>query len=250
MRDTSLKPDGHWLQATHLAEDHLLASLGGDGLGEELTDLAGVQVVDETPNTGLAEASQALIEVDELADGLVGVIVRALGRSGCTQHVGQKSGMPGFLVRHELNQRTVLGREASVEERLLVEDGQTVVEEVQLDPFLVQTKSDGLEIEITLDHVARKTAIGTKAASRGVGSWLGVDELAVGVVVRGRGIRWERSNRRGQGRRSLLCAGGGRSASIWTMAGWAGDLATPDRRNREGGGCLSLDRRVGSKRGC
>lgn len=56
--DTSLKPDGHRVKTAHLAEDHLLTSLGGNGLRKELTDLTRVEVVDETPDTRLTPASK------------------------------------------------------------------------------------------------------------------------------------------------------------------------------------------------
>jgi len=58
-----------------LAEAHLLASLSCDRLSEQLTDLAGVEVVDETPDTRLTPAGKTLAEVDVLADGSKRIII-------------------------------------------------------------------------------------------------------------------------------------------------------------------------------
>lgn len=94
-------------------------------------------MVNKTPNTRLTEASEALAEVDELADGLVGVVIGALRRSSLTKHVGQESGVAGFLVSHELDVGAVLCGESGIEEVLRAEDGKAVVEKIQLNPFLV-----------------------------------------------------------------------------------------------------------------
>jgi len=90
LRDAGLEPDGHGEEAVELAEDHLLAGLGGDGLEEELGGLAGVEVFDEAVDARLAEASQPLAEVDELADGGVGVVVSALHGCLSTQDVAEQ----------------------------------------------------------------------------------------------------------------------------------------------------------------
>jgi len=88
LRNTGLEPDGHGEETAHLAESHLLTSLGGNGLSEELTNLTAVKVVDETPNTRLTVAGKLLVEVEELTDSGVRVVVGALRGSGVTEHVG------------------------------------------------------------------------------------------------------------------------------------------------------------------
>ena len=88
--DAGLEPDGLRVEAGHHAEAHLLARLGGDRLGEELADFAAVEVVDEAPDAGLAPAGEALVEVDEFADGREGVVVGALGRGSLAEHVGEE----------------------------------------------------------------------------------------------------------------------------------------------------------------
>ncbi len=44
-------------------------------------------MVDETPDSRFTEASQALVEVDILADGREWVVVGTLGRSSLAKHV-------------------------------------------------------------------------------------------------------------------------------------------------------------------
>ena len=101
LRDTSLEPDGHGVKTAELAEDHLLASLSGDGLGKELANLARVEVVDETPDTRLTPAGKDLVEVNKLAHVGVRVVVSALRRGSVSKHVGKKGGVTLFLLGHE-----------------------------------------------------------------------------------------------------------------------------------------------------
>ncbi len=143
LRDAGLEPDGHGEEAVELAEDHLLAGLGGDGLEEELGGLAGVEVFDEAVDARLAEASQPLAEVDELADGGVGVVVSALHGCLSTQDVAEQGRVANFLVGHELDQESVRGGEAGGFEVGDGEAGESVVEEVEFDPLLVE--SHGLD---------------------------------------------------------------------------------------------------------
>lgn len=131
-----LEPYIHRSKTAHLAEDLLLASLGGNGLSQQLGNLTRVEMVDKPPDTGLAETSQALHEVEPLSNGVVWVVIDALLGCSLAQHVGQEGGMSAFLVGHELNERHVLGSETSLEEFGLGEAGETVVEEIELDPFL------------------------------------------------------------------------------------------------------------------
>lgn len=117
--DAGLEPDGHGVQAEHLAEGHLLAGLGGDGLREEVADFAAVEVREEAPDAGLAPAGELLVKVDELADGAEGVVVCALGRGRFAEHVGEEGGVAGFLLGHEGDVGAVFGGEAGLEEVVL-----------------------------------------------------------------------------------------------------------------------------------
>jgi len=132
-----------------------------------------------------------------------------------------------LLVGHELDVRAVLSREASVEEVLLREDGNTVVEEIELDPFLVKTESDRLEVEVRLDLVTRKSTIGSETTSWGVRSRLRLGQLAVGVVVGGGRVKRESRNG-GSSRAAHERTSGGRCARVRSMAGRTSDLVAAD----------------------
>lgn len=157
--NTGLEPHRHREEAAHLAEDHLLTSLRGNRLRQQLADFTGIKVVDKPPGTRLTPPGQALVEVDKLTDSGEWVVVCALRRSSLTQHVGKEGGMASFLISHELDQSAVLSSEACSKEIRLGEDSQAVVEEIELDPFLVQTQGDGFVVEVTLYHVPRQRAI-------------------------------------------------------------------------------------------
>jgi len=207
-------------------------------------------VVDETPDSRFTEASQALVEVDILADGREWVVVCTLGRSSLAKHVGQKSGVSSLLIGHELNQGAVLGGETGVEEGLLIKDSETIVKEIELDPFLVETEGDGLVVKVTLDHVTRETTIRTQTTGWDIRGWLSVEKLAILVVVGGGRVWWQGANRLGDGRRCLLCSGCGGSARVRAMTGGAGDLAASDRWQGGRSRRQSLNGRVWSKRRC
>ena len=93
-------------------------------------------MVDEAPNTGFSETSDALHEVEPLTNGIVGIVVNTLLRCSFAKHVGQKGGVSGFLIGHEFDEGHVLGSEASLEEFGFRKAGKPVMEEVELDPFL------------------------------------------------------------------------------------------------------------------
>lgn len=152
------------MQTEHHAERHLLTSFGGDGLREEVCHLTAVEVSEEAPDAGLTPAGELLVEVDEFADRFVGVVVGALGRRRLAEHVGEKRGVSTFLDGHELDVGTVFSGETGLEEVLLGEDGEAVVEEVQLDPFLVEAESDGFVVEIAVHHVSGLSTIGAETA--------------------------------------------------------------------------------------
>jgi hypothetical protein len=256
--DTSLEPDRHGVKTAHLAEEQLLASLGGDGLSKELANLAGVEVVDEAPDTRLTPTGKDGVEVNELANSGEGVVVSALRRSSVSEHVGQKGGVTLLLLGHELDQRAVLGSETSGNEVLLREDGKTVVEQVKLDPLLVETKSDGLVVEIALDHVARLSTVGTEATSRGVVDGLRLGELAILVVVGGSGV-WRQHRDGGSDNGSVDSTSGGGSLAIVRAVGGGtsnngatlrtGSSSAGGHRGGEGGRDLRCVVELGGERG-
>ena len=131
-----LEPDIHWGKTAHLAEDHLLTGLGSNGLGQELANFPRIEMINETPNTGLPEASQTRHEVEPFTDGGVWIIVDTLLGCSLSEHIGQEGGVSGFLVSHKFDERHVLGIETGLEELSFGEAGEAIVEEVQLNPFL------------------------------------------------------------------------------------------------------------------
>lgn len=163
-------------EAGGLAKDNLLASLSCDGLVEKLSDFARIKVGLKTPDSGLTKAGYVLGEVEGFMRGLEGVVVCALrsGTSWTAKQVGEKSGVANFLIGHELNQETVAGCEASCGEVLLRESGQNVVEEIEFDPFLVETEENGHVVKIGLDAVDWLCTIGTETTRWLVRDWFGV----------------------------------------------------------------------------
>jgi len=224
LRDTGLEPYGLGRKAEHLTERHLLAGLGGNGLGEEGGNLAGVQVGEEAPDARLAPAGELLVEVDELSDGAVRVVIGALGRSSLAEHVGQEGGVATLLLGHEGNVGAVLSSQTSVEEILCGEDGETVVEQVEFDPFLVKTQGDRLVVEVAVHHVAGLTAVGTETTSGRIGNGHGVLGLAIGVVVGSGGVWGHGCDGGADSSRRLGSSSGGGSAIVWAMAGCASDI--------------------------
>jgi hypothetical protein len=75
--DTSFEPGWHREEAGELSEDHLLAGLGGNGLVEELSNLARIEMGLETPHSGLTEAGELLCEVQCFMDGGEWVVICA-----------------------------------------------------------------------------------------------------------------------------------------------------------------------------
>jgi hypothetical protein len=117
-------------------------------------------MVKETINTGLSEASQLLVEVDKLPDGGERVVVCTLWGRSRSQDVAEKSSVTDLLVGHELDQKAILRSETGVLEIFNREHCQAVVEKIQLDPFLIQSQSERLVIEIGNRMVVRKSAVG------------------------------------------------------------------------------------------
>lgn len=56
------------MQTAHLAENHLLARLGGDGLSEQLSNFAAIKMIDKSPDSALTITGELLVEIHELAD--------------------------------------------------------------------------------------------------------------------------------------------------------------------------------------
>lgn len=131
-----LEPDIHWGKTAHLAEDHLLTSLGSDGLGQKLANFTRIEVIDETPNTGLPKASDTLHKIEPFTNGVIWIIVDTLLGCSFSEHVGQESGVSTLLVGHEFDERHVLSIETGLKEISFGETGETVMEKVQLNPFL------------------------------------------------------------------------------------------------------------------
>ena len=112
--------------------------------------------------------------------------------------------MASLLNSHEGDVGAVLRCEASVKEILVREDSETVVEQVKLNPLLVQAKHDRLVIEVTVHHVARLSAVGAETTSWHIWNGHGVLRLAVGVVVGVCRVRRQRRNGCSQRSRRLL----------------------------------------------
>lgn len=124
--------------------------------------------------------------------------------------------MARLLVSHPLDVRAVLSSEASIGEVLSSEDGKTIVEKVELDPLLVETKGDGLEVEIRVDLVTREGTVGTSTTEGSVWSRLGVSQLAISVVISGSWVERERRDRGGGGS-ALEGTSGGRDARVGSV---------------------------------
>jgi hypothetical protein len=56
--------------------------------------------------------------------------------------------MAGLLIRHKLDQETILGGQPSGLKICDGESSKTVVEEIELNPLLVQSECQGLVVEV------------------------------------------------------------------------------------------------------
>jgi hypothetical protein len=153
-----------------LPESHLLTSLGGDGLQEQLSSGTRVEGGEETVNSRLSKSSEDGAELDELGDGVEVVGVRALlgtcrgsycdqnrveGRgakgsqlTSTLQNVRDQVGVSDLLLGHEADELSLLGVNTLGVELGVREPGETVVEEVELDPLLVQGQVETLEVKV------------------------------------------------------------------------------------------------------
>ena len=215
--NTGLEPNWHWEQAGHLSEQELLTGLGGDGLVEHLCDLAGIQVGLETEDTGLAPASEDLGEVEGLVEGLEWVVVGThwSGATWSSKHVGEEGGVSGLLVGHELDEIHIRLGEVQLGKVGLVESGENVVKEIQLDPLLVETEKDRLVVEVGLNAVHWLGSVSSKTAGWLKWNWLRVVEGAVRIV---QNWVWWRDWNGGVQRLISDGSSNGWGARVWSIA--------------------------------
>lgn len=225
-------PLGHGELTTELAEDELLAGLNGDTLQEQLSSRAGVEVGQEAVDTGLTPAGKLLVEVDKLGHVVYGVVVRALLGGLRAEHVGENGSMADLLVSHVLEEEAILRVDAISVELLVGERSQTPVEQVKLNPLLVQGKGQRLVVEVTLNAVDWSRAVGADTTARGVRSGLVAVELTIGRVVVGIGSRREGGDGRGQHGGAQGTGGGGIRACVRAVRG---NIVHLDGSGRDGG---------------
>jgi hypothetical protein len=99
-----------------------------------------------------------------------------------------------LLDGHITDELAILGGEASLNEVLIREDGEAVIEKVELDILLVEAKSKRLEVEVRVDHIARFGAIRSQTTSRHIRSRSRVEQRSIRIVVGVGRIRRKRSN--------------------------------------------------------
>ena len=97
-------------------------------------------MVEESINTRFTKAGKLLAEIEKLADGGEWIVIGALHWCLSTKDIRQQCRVSDLLVRHKLNQEPILGGKTSGLEFFGREQGKTVVEEVELNPFLVKCK--------------------------------------------------------------------------------------------------------------
>lgn len=198
--DTGLEVDWHRVGTGELSEDHLLSGLGGDTLGEQGSGRSGVEVGEETIDTGFtprrsqhtprryehscdSPSSEPLTEVDKVSNSLKVILVSALKRSLFTtvfDNVGEQLGVTDLLIGHEVDQRNVVWSHTGLGKLLLGESGDTVVEQVELDPFLVEGDDERLIVKVGHGGVDGWSVVGSDTdttirdgswSSRDIGHW-------------------------------------------------------------------------------
>jgi len=234
--NSSLEPYRHGEETPELTEDHLLTSFGCDGLREELSNLAGVQVRLEAPHSRLTEARHLLGEVESLGHSREGVVVCAL-RCCATrpaEQVGEESGVASLLIGHELDKVSVRGGQPGSGKVGLGEGSEDVVEEIELDPLLVQAEKDGLIVKVGLDTVDRLGAACTKTSSWLIRNRLRVVQRAVGAVGELGRVGWQDRDSRCK-RRVADSPRCGWCATVRAVACRPSDLAAHEWHNAIGG---------------
>jgi len=105
----------------------------------------------ETIDARFAPPSQTLAEVDKVADGVEVVLVRAAfcrSHVEAREYVGKEDRVSEFLISHEIDERDVIEAHASFSKLVDGEPGNTIVEQIKLDPLLIESEIEGLEVEI------------------------------------------------------------------------------------------------------
>ena len=145
-------------------------------------------MVEEAVDAGFAEAGELLAEIDEFADRGVRVVIGALDRCLRAKDVGDQCSVSRFLVCHKFDEEAVLGGESCSFEICDGELGKPVMEEIELNPFLVQGQGlgivneclggngratyQGLVVKVALRIIYWLGTVGSKATSGSVGGWL------------------------------------------------------------------------------
>lgn len=94
----------------------------------------------EAINTRLPKASELLTEVHKLVHRGIRVVIGAHPRGFGAQYIGNHRCMSNLLIRHELDQKTILIREPSSCEFFYREAGQAIVEQIKFGIFLIKSK--------------------------------------------------------------------------------------------------------------
>lgn len=79
-------------------------------------------------------------------DSAVGIIVSALRRRCLAEHVGEKRGVSLLLVGHEVDECLIFDADSGCGKILCSEGGETIVEQIKLDPFLIQAEGNAGEV--------------------------------------------------------------------------------------------------------
>lgn len=196
----------------------------------------------ETEDTGLTPASEDLGEVEGLVEGLEWVVVGThwSGAAWSSKHVGEEGGVSGLLVGHELDEVHIRLGEVQLGKVGLVEAGENVVEEIQLDPLLVESEKDRLVVEVGLNAVNWLSSVSSKTAGWLEWNWLQVVEGTVRIVRNW--VRWRHWN---GGVQRLISDGSsnGWGSRVWSIA--VGDSCRDDGLGSNGVSWDGLNRDAG-----
>ena len=157
--------------------------------------------------------------------------------------------MTGFLDSHESDVGTVFCSKTSFEEVFLRENGKTIVEQVKFNPLLIKTKLNGLIVKVRVHHIARLSTIGAETTCRSVRDRHRVLRRAIGVIVGGGRVGWERRDGCAKSSRCLCSSSGGRSTRVRAMTGSTSRVGTDARIGRTRLCRLSSNLRVRAKAG-
>lgn len=159
-----------------------------------------VKVVEESVDTGFRKARELLAKVDKFPDCREGIVVCALHGGLGTEHVAEDGYVTDLLLSHELDEVSVFSIEASGSEICFREHSQAMVEQVKLNPLLVQRERlhrsvsaivmngylrkwnrtyQRLIIEITPNIIHRLCAIRPQSAGRHIRHWHRFSQLTI-----------------------------------------------------------------------